>query len=149
MDKSSPQQTGHLPFNCLSLDLEIGVRDRRIRAFAGLRPDTGRSLIYPAASGGSLPTALARLDHLAEGVEFILGHNVIDFDLPHLKAFSPNLRLLRMPAVDTLRLNPLAFPRNPYHHLVKHYQDGQLRRGRINDPRAGRKADPGGPRQPV
>ena len=36
--------------------------------------------------------------------------------------------------MDTLRLNPLAFPRNPYHHLVKHYQDGQLRRGRINDP---------------
>ena len=53
MDKSSPQQTGHLPFNCLSLDLEIGVRDRRIRAFAGLRPDTGRSLIYPAASGAA------------------------------------------------------------------------------------------------
>ena len=36
--------------------------------------------------------------------------------------------------VDTLRLNPLAFPRNPYHHLVKHYQDGQLKRGRLNDP---------------
>ena len=31
-------------------------------------------------------------------------------------------------------LNPLAFPRNPYHHLVKHYQDGQLNRGRVNDP---------------
>ena len=36
--------------------------------------------------------------------------------------------------MDTLRLNPLAFPRNPYHYLVKHYQDGQIRRGRINDP---------------
>ena len=36
--------------------------------------------------------------------------------------------------MDTLRLNPLAFPRNPYHHLVKHYQDGGLKRGRINDP---------------
>ncbi len=36
--------------------------------------------------------------------------------------------------MDTLWLNPLAFPRNPYHHLVKHYQDGQLKRGRINDP---------------
>ena len=39
-----------------------------------------------------------------------------------------------MPAVDTLWLNPLAFPRNPYHHLVKHYQDGQLKRERRNDP---------------
>ncbi len=36
--------------------------------------------------------------------------------------------------VDTLRLGPLAFPRNPYHNLVKHYQDGGLKRGRINDP---------------
>ena len=36
--------------------------------------------------------------------------------------------------MDTLWLNPLAFPRNPYHHLVKHYQDGQLKRGRLNDP---------------
>ena len=133
MDTPSHQEPTRLPLNFLSLDLEVGVRDRRIRAFAGLRPDTGRTLIYPG-SRGSLPTALNRLDNLADGAEFILGHNLIDFDLRHLKAFSPNLRLLRMPAVDTLMLNPLAFPRNPYHHLVKYYQDGQLRRGRINNP---------------
>ena len=36
--------------------------------------------------------------------------------------------------MDTLRLGPLAFPRHPYHHLVKHYQDGGLKRGRVNDP---------------
>jgi ATP-dependent DNA helicase RecQ len=59
----------------------------------------------------------------------VLGHNLIGFDLPHLQAASPQLS-----AVDTLRLNPLAFPRNPYHYLVKHYQDGQLKRGRVNDP---------------
>ena len=29
---------------------------------------------------------------------------------------------------------PLTFPRNPHHHLVRHYQDGGLKRGRINDP---------------
>ena len=117
----------------LSLDLEVGVKDRRIRAFAGVRQDTGQSLAFPIA-GNSLAGALAKLDDLAGGVEFLLGHNLIDFDLPHLKAANPNLGLLRLPAVDTLRLNPLAFPRNPYHHLVKHYQDGQLRRGRRNDP---------------
>ena len=63
-----------------------------------------------------------------------MGHNLIAFDLLHLQAASPDLRLLQLPAVDTLRLNPLAFPRNPYHHLVKHYQDGGLKRGRVNYP---------------
>jgi ATP-dependent DNA helicase RecQ len=78
--------------------------------------------------------ALRRLDEFAEGSKFLLGHNLIGFDVPHLEAANPALRLLKLPRIDTLRLNPLAFPRNPYHHLVKHYQDGQLKRGRRNDP---------------
>ena len=118
---------------CLSLDLEVQKSDSRIYALAGVRPDTGPSTIFPAGRQ-SLKQALDRLDSLADGADFLLGHNLIEFDLPHLRAVAPNLRLLRLPAVDTLRLNPLAFPRNPYHHLVKHYQDGQLKRGRVNDP---------------
>ena len=118
---------------CLSVDLEVTVRERRIRAFAGVRWDTGKSFLFPGA-GNRLPQALARLDDFATGADFLLGHNLIDFDLPHLRAVNSELKLLGLPAVDTLRLNPLAFPRNPYHHLVKHYQDGQLKRGRINDP---------------
>ena len=97
---------------CLSLDLEVGLKDRRIRAFAGVRPDTGQTLVFPTARDG-LATALAKLDDLAKGADLLLGHNLIAFDLPHLKAANPGLRLLRLPAVDTLRLNPLAFPRNP------------------------------------
>ena len=123
---------GRSGFRCLSLDLEVGVRDTRIRAFAGVRSDTGQSLTGP--HGASLARALIELDRLAEDIDVLLGHNLIAFDLPHLQAASPGLRLLRLAAVDTLRLNPLAFPRHPYHHLVKHYQDGGLRRGRINDP---------------
>ena len=118
---------------CLSIDLEVRRTDSRIYALAGVRPDTGPSTIFPAGRQ-SLKQALDRLDTLADGADFLLGHNLIDFDLPHLRAVAPELRLLRLPAVDTLRLNPLAFPRNPYHHLVKHYQDGQLKRGRVNDP---------------
>ena len=112
----SADDSSRLLSHCLSLDLEVGVKDRRIRAFAGVRPDTGQSLAFPIA-GNSLAGAFAKLDDLAGGAEFLLGHNLIEFDLPHLKAASPNLGLLRLPAVDTLRLNPLAFPRNPYHHL--------------------------------
>ena len=130
---AEPDTTANLSEHCLSLDLEVGVEDRRIHRFAAIRPHTGQSLRFPAGRGG-LATALNKLDDLADSAEFLLGHNIIDFDLPHLRAANPNLRLLRLPAVDTLRLNPLAFPRNPYHHLVKHYQDGQLKRGRTNDP---------------
>ena len=128
-----PDESSRLLFRCLSLDLEVSTRDDRIYALAGVRPDTGKSLVFPS-EGRSITAALSRLDNLSGGADFLLGHNLIAFDLPKLQAANPSLRLLRLPAVDTLRLNPLAFPRNPYHHLVKHYQDGQLRRGRINDP---------------
>ena len=116
---------------CLSVDLEVGKKDGRIRAIGAVRADTGERFTH---SKGALAAALRKLDDIAEGASFILGHNLIRFDLPHLQAAKPDMRLLRMPAVDTLRLSPLAYPRNPYHHLVKHYQDGGLKRGRINDP---------------
>ena len=117
--------------HCLSIDLEVGKENRRIHALGAVRADTGDPLTH---TGGGMTTALEKLDDLAEGASFILGHNLIAFDLPHLTAAKPDLRLLKLPVVDTLRLSPLAFPRNPYHRLVKHYQDGGLRRGRINDP---------------
>ncbi len=128
-----PGATNGLLSRCLSVDLEVSAAEDRIFALAGVRPDTGRSVVFPER-GRSLTAALSRLDNLTGGADFLLGHNLIAFDLPRLRAANPSLRLLRLPAVDTLRLNPLAFPRNPYHHLVKHYQDGQLKRGRVNDP---------------
>jgi ATP-dependent DNA helicase RecQ len=115
----------------VSIDLEVGRESGRINSFAAVRGDTGQAYTY---RGGDLAKALARLDEFAEGAVFVLGHNLMGFDAPHLEAAKPDLRLLKLPRVDTLRLNPLAFPRNPYHHLVKHYQDGQLKRGRRNDP---------------
>ena len=119
--------------DCLSLDLEVSPKDGRINALAAVRPDTEESTAFDN-KGDRLDEALARLDALAENKAFVLGHNLIHFDLPRLQTINPHLRLVDMPAVDTLMLNPLAFPQNPYHYLVKHYQDGQLRRGRINDP---------------
>ena len=115
----------------LALDLEVGRHDNRLHAFGAVRSRSGQSLTFRS---GDLNAALENLDTFAKGADYLLGHNLIAFDLPHLTAAKPGLRLLRLPAVDTLRLNPLAFPRHPYHHLVKHYQDGQLKRGRINDP---------------
>lgn len=116
---------------CVSIDLEVGVQDKRIHRFAAVRGDTDASFVYRQ---GDLPAALEKLDDFADASAFLLGHNLIAFDLPHLAAAKSDLRLLKRPAVDTLFLNPLAFPRNPYHHLVKHYQDGKLQRGQVNDP---------------
>lgn len=115
----------------VAIDLEVGRESGRIHQLAGMRGDESDKLTFPP---GRLNDALAALDRLADGVDCVLGHNVIAFDLPQLRAVQPNLRLLDKPAIDTLRLNPLAFPRNPYHHLVKHYQDGELLGNRRNDP---------------
>ena len=116
---------------CVSLDLEVSREDGSLLAAAVYRPDTGDSLsMSERPSTGSLQ----RLERVAGGAKFLLGHNVIAFDIPHLQAFNPNLSLLKLPVVDTLRLNPLAFPRHPYHHLVKHYKDGGLVRRQVNDP---------------
>ena len=132
-DPGAPEsgEDGFFRPRCLSLDLEVGRRDGRIHAVGAVRADTGARLAH---SGGGLAEALRRLDRLADGASFVLGHNLIDFDLPHLAAAKPDLRLLTLPPVDTLRLGPLAFPRHPYHHLVKHHLDGGLKRGRRNDP---------------
>lgn len=121
---------GFLPTG-LSIDLEVGIRDARIHRFAAVNSDTGESFVYKK---GDLAKALAELDTFGLTAAYLLGHNLIAFDAPHLAAAKPDLRLLKLPMVDTLRLNPLAFPRNPYHRLIKHYQDGQLKRGRLNDP---------------
>ncbi len=115
----------------ISIDLEVGRDSGRIHQFAGVHSESHASVVFPP---GALPDALDALDRLADGATFILGHNLIAFDLPQLRAVQPNLRLLDKPAIDTLRLNPLAFPRNPYHHLVKHYHDGALLGNRRNDP---------------
>ncbi len=130
-DGGPPTDSTSFSPRCLSIDLEVGREDARIHRFAAVRGDTGESFHF---RGGDLNAGLAKLDRLADGAAFVVGHNLIDFDAKYLAASNPNLRLLHLPQVDTLRLNPLAFPRNPYHHLVKHYQDGQLKHGSRNDP---------------
>ena len=117
---------------CVAIDLEIGRETGRIHRFAAIRGDSmDKPLVY---SGGNLDAALRKLDAFADGAEFVLGHNVIAFDLPQLRSVAPELHIITLPVIDTLRLSPLAFPRNPYHRLVKHYKDGSLLRFRQNDP---------------
>ncbi len=116
---------------CISIDLEISKKDNKITAIGAVRTDNSGNLHHRS---GGLRAGLSKLDQLADGATFVLGHNIRNFDLIHLRAAKPNLRLLKLPTIDTLYLSPLAFPRNPYHKLVKHYQDGALRSDQLNNP---------------
>ncbi|WP_244496983.1 MULTISPECIES: hypothetical protein [unclassified Ensifer] len=121
---------GSLVSRCLSIDLEVDPGKARIFRFAAVRY-RGEKVVF---RNGNLEAALDRLEELASGADFLLGHNIIRFDLPHLAAVRPRLAGLSSKPIDTLWLNPLAFPRNPYHHLVKHHHDGRLQVGHVNDP---------------
>ena len=121
----------HDPPSCLAFDLEVTTDGQRIHRIGAVRADTGERLTL---AGRGVRTCLARLDALAEDASFVLCHNIIAFDLPILAAAKPDLGLLRLPVVDTLRLSPLAFPANPYHRLVKYHQDDALRSGPRNSP---------------
>lgn len=74
---------------------------------------------------------LADFDNLSINADFILGHNILSHDIPHLSKLAPDLALLQKPLIDTLYLSPLAFPENPYHRLIKDYQ---IVRDSVNDP---------------
>jgi ATP-dependent DNA helicase RecQ len=90
--KEKTKVSGFSP-NCLSLDLEVGKKDGRIHAFAGINGKTGQSYVYRQ---GDLGKALAELDEFARGTDFLLGHNLIAFDIPHLKAASPTFIFRRV-----------------------------------------------------
>ena len=116
---------------CVSIDLEVDPEKARIFAFAAVARDIEKSSVV---GKGNAVDRLARLDDFCQGFDHVVGHNILRHDLPHLAAVSPRFAKLAEAPIDTLWLNPLAFPRNPYHHLVKHYQDGRLQTGHVNDP---------------
>ena len=98
--------------DCLFLDLEVGRHDQCSHFFAAVARGTGETVLFDDRNG-RLDVALSRLDELAEDKTFVLGHNLIHFDLPRLRAATPQFRLLEMSAVDTLMLHPLEFPKCP------------------------------------
>ena len=109
---ASPSQPKSLIFD---LEVAPGKAEKPDRIFmvGALRPDTGTELERKVDR--DLPDVLDALDSLGQGANFVLGHNVIDHDLPILKQQAPDLALHGL----TLRLSPLAFPQNPYHRLVR------------------------------
>jgi ATP-dependent DNA helicase RecQ len=110
----------------LLLDLEVSHRGAILKLGAVL----GNQQL--ARSGNaSWEGILRELNRLAEGADCVLGHNLVEHDLPFLQERASSLSLLRLPVVDTLVLSPLCFPENPYHRLVKDYK---LVKESLNDP---------------
>lgn len=126
-------ETRHPNFlsKCISIDLEVNPKDAKIFAFAAVRHDHSATLNFPS---GLLEHHLDQLEQTIPDVGHPIGHNFLRHDMEHLIAARPRLSKIMQAPVDTLWLNPLAFPRNPYHHLVKHYHDGRLATGHVNDP---------------
>lgn len=112
---------------CFLFDIEINEKNQIFSLGAVHGNDS--FLLEPGQKIGK--KQLADFDDLAAGANFILGHNVLAHDIPHLTKLSPALAFLQKPVVDTLYLSPLAFPENPYHRLVKNYQ---IVRDSINNP---------------
>jgi ATP-dependent DNA helicase RecQ len=116
---------------CVSVDLEVDPKTARIFAFAAVRLGKWPPIL---SRRGDLEGALDRLEASLADADHLVGHNILRHDLPHLAAARPCLAEFFNAPIDTLWLNPLAFPRNPYHHLVKHYHDGRLQAGHVNNP---------------
>lgn len=124
-------QCNDLLDRCLSIDLEVNPKTAQVFAFAAVRQNGEPVSIF---KDGLLEAGLDLLEQSIDGFAHPIGHNFLQHDLAHLVAVRPRLSKMMQAPVDTLWLNPLAFPRNPYHHLVKHYTDGQLQAGHVNDP---------------
>ena len=85
----------------------------------GLGVTSGSSYRKEALERQTLSELVHELRGWAARSRFVAGHNIIGHDLPSLAAAFSIPELHKLPAIDTLYLSPLAFPRNPYHALVK------------------------------
>jgi ATP-dependent DNA helicase RecQ len=125
------EQSTTLLARCVSVDIEVDPKTAHIFGLAAVLHDQSPAL---ASGKGQIDDALDRLEAAVTATNHLIGHNILRHDLPYLMAARPRLAELALASIDTLWLNPLAFPRNPYHHLVKHYHDGRLQAGHVNDP---------------
>jgi ATP-dependent DNA helicase RecQ len=112
--------------SCAAIDLEVR-RDGEVYQIGA----TWNEIAFERHIHSNLDQALAELDEFIKPAQFLLGHNLIQHDVPILRGYAPQLHLFNKPLIDTLVLSPLAFPENPYHHLIKDYK---LSRESKNEP---------------
>ena len=99
------------------VDVEIGLRDRKIHDIGALRHD---GATYHK-------TSKEELFEFLNDTDYICGHNIIHHDAKYLFTNKTCHWIL----VDTLYVSPLLFPERPYHRLVK---DDKLISEQMNNP---------------
>lgn len=118
-NSAKAQTTGdtQIQLGYLSIDLEVDPETGRIFKIAAVRSNSdgapAPSPITASTTPHNLSAALSWIDDLANDADCIVGHNIILHDLPRLRAAQPDLNLLWLPVIDTLRLNPLAYNSSP------------------------------------
>ena len=122
-----PEACQDLLQHTLLLDIEVNEKNEIYSLGAVL----GERTFVCTGKGNIKRQMLARFDDFCRDARFVLGHNILNHDLPRLRQVAPELSLFAKPAIDTLFLSPLAYPANPYHRLIKNYQ---IVRDSINDP---------------
>jgi len=105
--------------NLIFIDTEVSVDKGCIKDFGAINNDgeklhTGRENLF--------------FEFIKEA-SYLCGHNIIKHDLKYISISDKSI--LEIPAIDTLNLSPLLFPKKPYHRLVK---DDKLHTGQINNP---------------
>jgi ATP-dependent DNA helicase RecQ len=103
-----------LPF--LFLDIELG-QDGVFHAMAARRQ--GEERLWEREKGAGFEKAHRELVSWLRPDDVLVGHNLHRFDRRAIEERDPDSPLLRLPTLDTLELSVLAFPRRPYHRLVK------------------------------
>ena len=101
------------------IDVEVGVADGRIHDYGACQ---GANREVHSASA-------AEFARFTAGAGFLCGHNIVHHDLKYLAGPVPGIR--GKPAIDTLYLSPLLFPKRPYHRLLK---DDKLQTEELNNP---------------
>ncbi len=109
----SGTHTGETDLSLLFVDLELG-RDESFHAMAARRD--GQERLWERARFQHAHTELCAW---LEPSDLLVGHNLHRHDRLAIQRRQPRSPLLKHPTLDTLELSVLAFPRRPYHRLVK------------------------------
>ncbi|MDJ0852250.1 MAG: RecQ family ATP-dependent DNA helicase [Myxococcota bacterium] len=79
----------------------------------------GEERLWEREKGAGFDRAHRELVDWLRPDDILVGHNFQGFDRPAIAERWPDSPLLEVPTLDTLELSVLAFPRRPYHRLVK------------------------------